>query len=277
MSIPACCRSVALLCISPLLAALSWSQTSLAPGSAHFVVYQQDKPVGDGDCTVQPNPDGYTITSHGKLNLTKFSYSFTNTQHLDGSLNLINNQLSGLVNGSVVNFSASSDSSGRQFQIVVSANDKQTMNTVDRHQHLVLLPDLDPAAYLLLTRVAMDKPPTSWILIPKQDGILVPSTITIGSGVHGNLNGSQIDVQHATITVSSENSIDVDLFYTPDGQVQEADLPQQNFSVVRDGFKLLEHPKPAVKPAPAQSSLKPKPAPTKYPAPQGGYPQTLEQ
>ena len=269
--------TLALLFALSLSHPLSYGQSALTPGSAHFAIYQQNKSVGDSDYTVQAMPSGYSITSHAKLNLTKFSYSFTNTQVLDGSLNLIRDELNGVVNGSQVSFTAGSDSSGRQFQISISANGKQTQNTVDRHQHLVLLPDLDSAAYLLLTRVAIDNPPTSWILIPKEAGILVPSSITPGSSARGQLNGAQIDVQHTTIGVSSENSINIDLFYTSDGQMLEADLPQQNFSVVRDGFKLIDRPKPQAPAAQPQSSTKPRNAPAHLAVPQGGYPQTQEQ
>jgi hypothetical protein len=240
----------------------------LPTGSANYAVYQGDKVVGSGDYNIQSATNGYTITSHCKLNLTKFSYSFTNTQHLDGERNLVSDQLSGNVNGSTVTFTINSDPSGRQFQISIDANGKQTQNTVDRHQHLVLLPDLDPAAYVLLTRVVLDSPPTSWILIPKQDGILVPSTITRESSLHGKLNGSTMDVQHATVSISSENSINVDLFYTADGAVMEADLPQQNFFVVRTGFKLVDRPKPSAPPNPPPSNGQPNGSAPQNPPPQ---------
>jgi len=249
------------------LAASSYAQTAapaLTAGSANYAVYQGDKVVGSADYNIQPASNGYTVTSHGKLNLTKFSYSFTDTQHLDGERNLVSDQLTGTVNGSAVTFTLNADPSGRQFQISINANGKQTQNTVDRHRHLVLLPDLDPAAYVLLARVVMDNPPTSWILIPKQDGILVPSTMTRGAGVHGKLNGSTMDLQHATVSISSENSINVDLFYTADGTVMEADLPQQNFFVVHDGFKLIDRPKHSAAPNPPQQS---------NPQPSGAAPQ----
>ena len=282
MQVTAIFRALAMVPALLLFAAVGYCQPALTAASAHYGFFQDGKPVGEGDYALQTTSSGYTITSHGKLNLTKFSYSFTNTQVLDTSLNLVRDQLDGTVNGSTVSFTAASDSTGRQFQISISANGKQTQNTVDRHQHLVLLPDLDPAAYLLLAHVAQENPRTSWILIPKEDGILVPSTITLGTGVRGELKGSQINVQHATVAVNSENPIDIDIFYTPDGQVLEADLPQQNFQVVRDGFKLLEHPKesaPRAQPQSPQSSNRSstKPSPQRFPAPQGAYPQTEEQ
>src|SRR5579883_211889 len=199
--------------LSVLLPAAAIAQ-GLAAGSGNYTVYQGDKAVGSANYNVQPTPNGYAITSSGKLTLTKFSYSFNNTQHLDHDRNLVSDQLTGNVNGNPVTFTVNSDPSGRQFNISISANGKQTQNTVDRHQHLVLLPDLDPAAYLLMTRVVMDNPPTSWILIPKQDGILVPSSIARGAAVHGRRNGSLMDVQHATVAISSENPVNVDLYYT---------------------------------------------------------------
>ena len=245
-------RLFGLLSLLPL-AAGSYAQTAapaLATGSANYAVYQGDKVVGSGDYNIQSSANGYNVTSHGKLKLTKFTYNFTNTQHLDGERNLVSDQLSGNVNGSDVTFTINADPTGRQFQISIDANGKKTQNTVDRHQHLVLLPDLDPAAYVLLTRVVMENPPTSWILIPKQDGILVPSTITRRPSLHGKLSGSLMDVQYATVSMSSENPISVDLFYTSDGTVMEADLPQQNFFVVRDGFKLVDRPKASTPPNP---------------------------
>jgi hypothetical protein len=266
------------LLLSLLLPAVARAQTPLAAGSGHYTVYQGDKAVGASDYTIQLTPNGFTLTSHGKLNLTKFSYSFSNSQHLDGNLNLVSDQLSGTVNGNAVTFAVDADSTGRQFQINISANGKQTQNTVDRHQHLVLLPDLDPAAYVLLTRMAMENPPTSWILIPKENGILVPSTIIRGSSVRGQLNGSQMDVQHATISVNAENSVSVDVYYNSNGQVLEADLQQQNFFVVHDGFKLIDRPKPTAPSAPPPNSPQQGgSAPPQYPAPRGGTPQLMQQ
>jgi hypothetical protein len=273
-----------LLPVSLLPAVAAQAQATLAPGTAHYDVYQGDKTVGKSDYTVQSASNGYTVTSHGELKLTKFNYSFTNTQKLDANLNLVSNQLNGTVNGTPVTFAATADSSGRQFQIQISANGKQTQNTVDRHQHLVLLADLDAAAYTLLTQMVIQNPPTSWILIPKENGLLVPSTIFKGSSVRGRLNGTQIDVQHATVAVSAENSIDVELFYTTSGQLLEADLTQQNFFVVLDGFKLIDRPKSAA-PAPPPPSNSQQGSPQQgngngapqYPAPQGGVPQPQQQ
>lgn len=269
------------------------AQATLPTGPAHYTIYQGDKTVGSGDYAIQKQSSGFTITSHGKMNLSKFSYDFTNTQRLDPSLNLVDDQLSGNVNGSPVTFTAKSDSAGRQFEISIMANGKQTQNSVDRHQHLVLLADLDPGAYLLLTSLALQNPQTSWALIPKETGLLVPTSYQRDASVRGRLNNSQMDVQHVTITVGPQNSITVELFYGADGRCFEADLPQQNFYVVLDGFKLVNRPKPNAprgstpppqnsqqnngqQPGP-QPGQQPQSAPPQYPAPQGGYPQPQQQ
>ena len=76
------------------LLALLWpvgmvqAQTDLPAGSSHYTIYQNDN-VGSSEATVTPTPAGYTITSHGEMHLSKFSYSFTNSQNLDHMLNLV--------------------------------------------------------------------------------------------------------------------------------------------------------------------------------------------
>jgi hypothetical protein len=274
----------------------SQAPVQLPSGSAHFVIYQGDKSVGSADRTIQATPAGYAITSQGKMSLSKFNYSFTNTQHLDHALNLVSDQINGTVNGQTVTFTAHADSTGRQFQIDINAQGKQTQNTVDRHQHLVLLADLDPAAYTLLTHVGLDNPPTSWILIPKEQGFLVPSTYARDPSLRGRLNDTQVDVQHLTVTVGESNPISVELFYGRDGDILEADLPEQNFFVVRDGFKLIDRPKPTLPhgtaPPPPNgqqpqngqpqneqppTGQPPQNGAPQYPEPQGGVPQMQQQ
>jgi len=219
------------------------AQTGIPAGSEHYKVFQGDKVVGSSQYTVTPTTAGYTITSQGGLRLSKFSYDFNSTQYLDHMLNLVSNQITGTVNGSAVTFDVNTDSTGRKFLIHVDAKGKAQQNTIDRHQHLALLPDLDAAGYMLLTRVGLENPQVSWVLIPKETGLLVPTVYNRDADVQGRLNGRDITVQHTTVAVSAQNAINVELFYTPDGQLMEADLPQQNFFVVRDGFQLINRPK----------------------------------
>ena len=226
---------------------------TLSIGSSNFQIFQGNKVVGSADYTIATGPTGYTITSRGDLKISKFSYSFSNSNQLDSTLNTVRDQLSGTVNGSPVTFNVNADSTGRQFQISVNANGKQTTNTVDRHRNLVFLPDLDAAGYVLLARFALANPQTSWALIPKQDGLLVPSDYKPEADLQGSLNGQTVSLKHTSVAISAQNATSVELFYTSDGTLMEADLPLQNFFVVRNGFKLINRPKPTPPRAPDAS------------------------
>jgi hypothetical protein len=182
------------------------------------------------------------------------------------------------VNGSPVTFTVHADPSGRDFQIDVNAKGKDTQNTVDRHQHLALLPDLDAAGYMLLTRIGMENPQISWVLIPKENGLLVPSVYTRDANVRGRIDGREIDVLHTTVAVSAQNAINVELFYTQEGRLLETDLPEQNFFVVRDGFKLINRPKFAPPRSPDANAPPPQQNGTpQYSAPEGAPPPQVQQ
>lgn len=248
--------------------AAAQTQASLPAGTVHYTVYQKDKSVGSSEYTVIPTAAGYTITSRGDLHLSKLTYNFENSQNLDQALNLVSDQITGTVNGSPVTFTVKSDPTGRQFNINVSAKGKDTQNTVDRHQNLALLPDLDAAGYMLLAQIGLGNPQVSWALIPKENGMLVPTIYNQDPGVRGRLDGRDVEVQHTTVSISAQNAISVELFYQG-SQLLEADLPQQNFYVVRNGFKLTNRPKFAPPRAPEGSE----PPPEQDGAPQYSVPQ----
>jgi hypothetical protein len=239
-------------------------------GQNHYTIVQASdgKTVGGADCTVGSLASGYQIDSRGDLKLAKFSYSFTNSNRLDGQLNIVHDQLEGTVNGSQVTFSLGSDSTGRSFTIGISANGKNTTNTFDRHQRTVLLPDLDPAAYVEMAHIALGHPPTAWIVIPKENGLLVPANYEPQPDAHGTLQGQAVLVHHTTVVVSAQNGIAVEMYYTNDGTLLEADLPEQNFYVIHDGFKLENRPHYA----PPQGTGAPPPGATQQPQGQGAQP-----
>src|SRR5262249_32438989 len=137
---------------------------------------------------------------------------------------------------------------GRQFKLNISANGAQQTNAIDRNQHSVLLTDLDPAGYMLLAQVAMRNPNHSWAIIPKENGFLVPVVFSPQPDQQGHFNGQPAPVKYVRAATSSQNEITIELFYSPDGQLLEADLPQQNFYVIRDGFKINNRPKPPAPP-----------------------------
>lgn len=228
-----------------LLVPAALAQTPGVPaGSSRYSLVEADngKTAGSAEASFATIPGGYQVTSHGDLKMTKFSYSFSNDNRLDGQLNLVHDQLSGSVNGDQVTFSLASDASGRQFQISINASGKTTTNAVDRHQHLVLLPDLDPAAYTEMAHVALDRPASAWIVIPKQNGLLVPAQYNPSPDVNAMLGGRPVTVHHCSVIVSEQNGFTVELYYTSDGRLLEADLPEQNFYVIQDGFRLQSRP-----------------------------------
>lgn len=231
--------------VSALLVPSAFAQAVGVPlGSSHYTLVQADsgKAVGSAEADVATVPGGYQISSHGDLKMPKFTYSYSNSNRLDEQLNIVRDQLTGTVNGDQVTFTMASDSTGRQFQISISASGKTTTNTVDRHQHLALLPDLDPAAYIEMTHFALERSPTTWIIIPKQNGLLVPAQYNARPEVSATFQGQSIAVHHTSVVVSEQNGITVELYYASDGRLLEADLPEQDFYVIRDGFRLQNRP-----------------------------------
>lgn len=232
------------LALSALPATAQTQPPPLPGGSAHYSLVEasDSKALGAADVTVQALPSGYQVTSHGDLKMPKLTYTFSNSSRLDSQLNIVRDQLSGAVNGAQVTFNMTSDSTGRQFQVSIAAQGKTTTNTFDRHQRTVLLPDLDPAAYIEMAHFALEHPATAWIVIPKQDGLLIPAQYTMQSDLKASYNGQSIFVRHTSVIVSGENGVSIEIYSTGDGQVLEADLPEQNFYVIRDGFKLSARP-----------------------------------
>ena len=248
---------------------------ALPAGQAHFTLVQANdgKTVGSADCSVAAAPNGYQVESHGDLKMPKFTYSFTNSNRLDSQLNMVHDQLSGTVNGAQVTFEMTSDPSGRQFQISIAASGKNTTNNFDRHQHTVLLPDLDPAAYTEMVHFAIEHPATAWIAVPKQTGLLVPAEYTAKPDVHAAFHGQPVDAHHTSVIVSDQNGISVELYYTSEGALLEADLPEQNFYVIRDDFKLQN--RPHYEP-PHGAAPPPNGQPPQYSVPQGGQPPQVQ-
>ncbi|HEX4037005.1 MAG TPA: hypothetical protein VHX37_03020 [Acidobacteriaceae bacterium] len=231
--------------VAGILPSASFAQTPALPaGSSHYTLIQASdgKTVGSADATVQTLPNGYQVTSHGEMKMAKFTYTFNNDNRLDSQLDIVHDQLTGTVNGAQVTFNLSSDASGREFQINIAAQGKNTSNSVDRHQHTVLLPDLDPAAYIEMAHFALEHPATPWIVIPKQNGLLIPAQYTMQNDIKADFHGQSIFVRHTSVIVSGENGISIEIYSTGDGQLLEADLPEQNFYVIHDGFKLDSRP-----------------------------------
>ncbi len=233
------------------------AQVALPSTGGHYTVSENGKTLGEAQFSVAPVQGGDTLTSSGGMKFDKFSYSFNSTATVDSQGNLVHNQLTGSVHGSKasgnnIQFNTASDPTGRTFNMKINADGKATSDQVDRHRNTVLAPDLDPAAYTLMVHLALAQPKTAWVIIPKQNGILVPADYSLLDDLNGTLNGQQLSVKHTAVALSMQNSIVIELFYTSAGQLLEADLNAQNIHVTLDGFKLANHPKP-IAPPPGES------------------------
>jgi len=272
MRLARCFQWIACLLVGAAPFVASAQAPALHAGQGHYNLIQANdgKAVGTAEYTIQVLPNGYQVTSQAETKIAKLSYSFNNVNRLDTQLNIVRDQLTGTVNGAQVTFDLSSDATGRQFQVNIAAQGKNTTNTFDRHLHTVLLPDLDPAAYVEMAHFAIAHPPTSWIVIPKENGILVPAQYTARNDEHGTLHGQSLVVHHTSVIISEQNGFSVELYFTAEGQLVEADLPEQNFYVIEDGFKLNNRPHYA----PPRGSAPPpnQPGQNSGQAPQGGYP-----
>ncbi len=243
--------------VFPALLSFALSTSALpqtaVPADAQFTVTQNGKALGEVRYSFAPSGAAQVWTSSGSMKLGAFAYSFQNAATVDAQGNLVRDALTGSVEGGKasgkdIHFDTASDASGRHFTIEVSANGTRTGNTVDRHRNLVLVPDLDPAAYTLMARVALAQPKTAWVLIPKENGILVPAEYTRAAALTGVLNGRQTPVEHTVVALGGENALVIELFHTADGALMEADLNAQNLRVERKGWILKNHPAPAPPP-----------------------------
>jgi hypothetical protein len=215
---------------------------ALPAGQSQFTITQNGKTVGHTESNIVRLSNGYSIESHGDMSLGRFQYSFTSQNRLDPMLNVVQDQITGTVNGKQASFDVASSTDGRQFIIHASGGGKNESNTVTRHQNLVVVPDFDAAAYVEMVHFAMAQPQYSWVLIPKGNGILVPCGYVNKPDVQGTLYGRSVVVRHTTVVISAQNAISIELYYTTDGTLMEADLPEQNFYVIRNGFQLLNRP-----------------------------------
>ena len=215
---------------------------ALPAGQSQFTITQNGKTVGHTESNIERLSNGYSIESHGEMGLGNFHYSFTSQNRLDPSLNVVRDRITGTVNGKEASFEVASSSDGRQFILHAQGDGKTESNTVTRHQNLVVAPDFDAAAYVEMVHFAMAQPQYSWVLLPKGKGILVPCGYVNKADVQGRMNGRTMTLHRTTVIISAQNAVSIELYYTTDGTLMEADLPEQNFYVVRNGFELLNRP-----------------------------------
>lgn len=234
---------VALLFCLPLLL----KAQSLPTGSSTYSLTLNGKLCGKISSNIASSADGYSLTTTAKLQIDNTPFNFSRNGMIDRQLHPVEEILNGSVDGSAVVFGV--DASEGKYNIKVSANGKQSSNTLAPHPHTVFLPDFDPIAMqVLVTNIITNK--DVWALIPKQTGLLYAIQITERPQEQGTLDGKPVAVRHVTATIAGVAS---EVFSTMNGLFVQQETPEQGFALVRDGFKLTPSAttKPANTPPPA--------------------------
>jgi hypothetical protein len=221
--------------------------------SAQFAVSQHGTKVGTASFTFAPDSSGFSSTSIVRVSMQGLNYSLSKTESLSPSKNFTHVQLSAIVNDSAVNIVAKSDA--EQFLLNISANGRSNTTRLDGHKLTVFLPDFDPGALeTLLSLATGNNNRDLWAIIPKQAGSIQPIELATFPDEQGTLDGKPIVVHHLVATIAGAAS---DLFSGPENQLLQAELSQQGFALVRDGFVLIPPKKPlAPPPAPAPAPAK---------------------
>ncbi|MGA9586247.1 MAG: hypothetical protein WBQ95_13015 [Terracidiphilus sp.] len=219
-----------------------------------FAVSQNGKPVGTASFNFVSTPAGYDSTSIVHVDMQGLNYQLSKTEMLSPSNGLLHVQLSAIVNNSAVNVVARPDAA--QFLLNISANGRASTTRLDAHNFAVFLPDFDPGALETLLAMAVSTNNRDlWAIIPKQAGTIEPIQLATYPDEQGTLDAKPVTVHHLVATIAGSTT---DLFAGPENQLLQAELPQEGFALVRNGFVLTPPTKPlAPPPAPATASPSP--------------------
>jgi hypothetical protein len=209
---------------------------------ANFTVSQHGEQVGTASFHIAAAADGYDSSSMVRVAMQGLNYALSKNEELSSANELKHVQLSATVNDQAVNVSAKPDVA--QLLMNISANGRSSTTRLDAHSFAVFLPDFDPGALETLLALAVSHNNRDlWAIVPKQAGSVVPISLATYADEQGTLDGKPITVHHVVATISSANT---DLFFGPESQLLQAELPQAGFALVRTGFVLKPPAKPVV-------------------------------
>jgi hypothetical protein len=236
------------------LALMFAAPTAVCAQSGSFTIAQNGKQVGTATVTFAANANGYDTTSVVKVSMQGLNYSLSKTEELTSGNALRHVQLNAAVNNAAVTLSAAP--SGGQILLDVSANGRTMSSKLEGHPAAVFLPDFDPGALDTLLALAVSHNNRGlWAILPKKSGTQNGSTVPIQLATYadekGTLNGKAITVHHLEATIAGSKS---ELFSGPGNQLLQAELPQQAFAVVRNGFVLTPPTKAGAPPQRPQAS-----------------------
>ena len=228
-----------------LLGLIAFLPAAASAQQASFIVSLHGKQVGTASYHFAGTPAGYDSSSLVRVSMQGLDYQLSKTEQLSSANELQHVLLSAIVNNSAVNVTARPDSA--QLLLNISANGRSSTTLLAAHPGAVFLPDFDPGALeTLLAIAAAHDNRDLWAIIPKQAGSIEPVTLATYPDEQGTLDGKPITVHHLVATIAGANT---DLFAGNESELLQAELPQEGFALVRQGFVL----KPPAKPiAPAE-------------------------
>jgi hypothetical protein len=209
---------------------------------ANFTVSQHGKEVGSASFHITATADGYDSSSIVRVMMQGLNYALSKNEELSSANELKHVQLSATVNDQAVNVSAKP--AAAQLLINISANGRSSTTRFDTHHNAVFLPDFDPGALETLLALAVNHNNRDlWAILPKQAGSVVPISLATYADEQGTEDGKPVTVHHVVATISGAHT---DLFFSPESQLLQAELPQEGFALVRKGFVLKPPAKPVV-------------------------------
>ena len=212
--------------------------------SQSFLVAQHGHPVGTASFKFVARRQGYDSTSLVRVNLQGLDYALSKTESLSSANRLERALLSATVNGEAVNVVAAPDSA--ELLLNISARGKSSTTRLAAHAGTVLLPDFDPGALeTLLALAALQNNRDLWAILPKNAGSIEPVQLATYADQEGTLDGKPIAVHHLVATIAGAST---DLFAGPENQLLQAELPQEGFALIRNGFVLKPPARPVVPP-----------------------------
>jgi hypothetical protein len=238
-------RNFALLPLAALLAALAASAPAALAQRGSFIISQHGKQVGTASFNITATANGIDSTALVNINMQRLNYAISKTERLSAANHLRHVQLSATVNGSAVSVTAAPDAA--QILLNISANGRASTTRLAPHAAAIFLPDFDPGALETLLALAVARNNRDlWAIIPKGAGTIEPIQLATYADERGTLDGKPIVVHHLVATIAGTAT---DLFSGPENQLLQAELPQQGFALVREGFVLTPPAKPGAPPA----------------------------
>jgi hypothetical protein len=224
---------------------LAAAPPAAAAQSGSFSVSQNGHAVGTASFHMTATSGGYDSTSIVQVAMQGLDYALSKTEQLDHANHIRHEQLSAAVNGSAVNVTGVPDPV--QFLLNISSNGRSSTTRLAAHESAVFLPDFDPGALeTLLAIAAAQNNRDLWVIIPKQAGSVEPVQLATYADEQGTLDGKPVTVHHMVATIAGAPT---DIFSGPENQLLQAELPQQGFALVRNGFVLTQPKKPIAPPA----------------------------